>query len=147
MNRGVTRGAQFPGCRITTGVQKVPAVSQVLSSIVYIYNSQKTLGSNIGAPNLLLATRRHLTSSSLRPCTWERRSQIFIVRMILTSQIEPNFLEYWQQVPNTSLSIVQQSRSSGFQRPIEHLPGAARKTLWDGLYFEITSQNWLGLQK
>jgi len=41
-------GAQCPGRR------KVPTVSQVLFSMQYIY-SQKTLGSNMGAPNLFLA--------------------------------------------------------------------------------------------
>jgi len=45
--QGRTEGTQFPGRR------KVPTTSQVLSSIHYIY-SQKTLGSNMGVPNLLL---------------------------------------------------------------------------------------------
>jgi len=67
---GVTRGkggAQLPGHRITLGAvkycggrrmiveaQKVPTVSQALSSIQCIC-FRKTSGSNMGAPNLLLA--------------------------------------------------------------------------------------------
>ena len=48
--RGATRGAretQCPGLRITGDCRKVPIMSQVFSSIQYIY-SQKALGSNMG---------------------------------------------------------------------------------------------------
>jgi len=65
--RGVTRGAQSSGCRITTGAtnhcggmpdnrvgpRKVPTISQILSSVEYIC-FRKTSGSNVVAPNLLL---------------------------------------------------------------------------------------------
>jgi len=57
---GVTRGAQFPGAeslwgrRMTGGRRKVSTMSQVLSSIQYIC-FRKISGSNMGAPNLLLA--------------------------------------------------------------------------------------------
>jgi len=53
---GATRGAsgsQRPRLQITEGRRKVPTISQALSLIQYIY-SQKTLGSNMGAPNLFL---------------------------------------------------------------------------------------------
>ena len=64
-HRGVTRverGAQFPGRRITRGKGghnsrgrwKAPTMLQVLSSVQYIC-FRKTSGSNMGAPNLLLA--------------------------------------------------------------------------------------------
>jgi len=55
------RGAQFPGRQITMGAPnnwwggKVPLMSQVLSLIQHIF-FQKTLVSNMGAPNLFLAT-------------------------------------------------------------------------------------------
>jgi len=55
-HRGVTRGGkggQFSGRQIIAGRRKVPTMSQVLSSMEYIC-FQKT-GSNMGAPNLLLA--------------------------------------------------------------------------------------------
>jgi len=47
------RGQKVPGLE-SLGRQKVPTMSQVLSSMQYTY-SQMTLGSNTGAPNLLLA--------------------------------------------------------------------------------------------
>jgi len=56
LSKGLTRrgkGGTCPGYRITGWRHKVPTVSQVLSSIQYIY-SQNTLGSNTGAPNLFL---------------------------------------------------------------------------------------------
>jgi len=49
--RGVTKGAKFPGRRTTA---RLTTISQVLSSIQYIC-FRKTSGSNMGAPNLLLA--------------------------------------------------------------------------------------------
>jgi len=55
--RGVTRGArgaQFPGRRVNMGRRKLPTMSQVLPSTQYIC-FRKTSGSNMGAPNLLLA--------------------------------------------------------------------------------------------
>jgi len=59
--RGVTRGEQFPGRRITTrsaewrqGRQKVQTMSQVFSSIQYIC-FLKTSNSNMLVPTLLLA--------------------------------------------------------------------------------------------
>jgi len=58
---GVTRGEQFSGRQITVwapkhcgGRRKVPKLSQLLSSTQYIC-FRKTSGSNIGAPDLLLA--------------------------------------------------------------------------------------------
>jgi len=42
------KGAEYPGRR------KVPKMSQVFSSIQYIY-SEKTLGTNMGAPNSFLS--------------------------------------------------------------------------------------------
>jgi len=60
-NDGGARWAQFPGHRITAGVakcllgcRKVPTISQVLSSMQQIF-FRKTSGSNMGAPDLLLA--------------------------------------------------------------------------------------------
>ena len=56
-NSGVTRtdkGGTKHRRRITGERRKVPTMSQVLSSIQYIY-SQKTSGSNMEAPNLFLA--------------------------------------------------------------------------------------------
>jgi len=53
IHRGVTRGSrggQFPGRRITTGAQKFPTMSQVLSSIQYIC-FLKTSNSNMAVPN------------------------------------------------------------------------------------------------
>ena len=53
--QGVTGGAKFPGRRMTAGRRrKVPTMSQVLFSIQYIC-FRKISGSNMGAPNLLLA--------------------------------------------------------------------------------------------
>ena len=51
---GVTRAAACPGGESLGGCRKVPAMSQVFSSMQYIY-SQKILGSNMEAPNLFLA--------------------------------------------------------------------------------------------
>jgi len=65
--RGVARGKQFPGRRITAGGRrKVPTMSQVFSSIHRIC-FRKTSGSNTGAPNVLLP-RCYLFS--LRPWVW-----------------------------------------------------------------------------
>jgi len=44
----------YGGAESVRGPQKVPKMSQVLSSIQYIC-FRKTSGSNMGAPNLLLA--------------------------------------------------------------------------------------------
>ena len=65
-HRGVTMGAsgaQLPGRQIIIeapndcgGRRTVPTTSQVLSSIEYIC-FRNTSGSNMGAPNLLLALR------------------------------------------------------------------------------------------
>ena len=59
--RGATRGSQFSGLQITMGApddcrgrRKLPTVSQIFSSVECIC-FQKTSGSNMGAPNLLLA--------------------------------------------------------------------------------------------
>jgi len=61
MAKGVTRGAQFPGLRITMeaqidcgGCQNVPTMSQVRFSSQNIC-FRKTSGSNKGSPNFLLA--------------------------------------------------------------------------------------------
>ena len=60
LTRGITRGArgaQFHGHPVTMGAPndyRVVEKSQALSSIHYIY-FQKISGSNVGAPNLLLA--------------------------------------------------------------------------------------------
>jgi len=78
----VARGATFPGRRITMrgpnycgGRRKVPTMSQVLSSIQYIY-FRKTSGSNMGGAKLASCPGRHLTL--LHPCiagTFRRPTQ------------------------------------------------------------------------
>jgi len=50
-NEGVQGGAQFPADELLRGRRKVSTILQVLSSMQYIY-FRKTLGSNMGAPNL-----------------------------------------------------------------------------------------------
>jgi len=54
---GVTRGRKgetMPRAPSHWGYRKVPTMLPLLSSIQYIY-SRKTLGSNMGVPNLFLA--------------------------------------------------------------------------------------------
>jgi len=53
-HQGRHEGEQCPGRRITGGAPKSRKMSQVFSSIQHIY-SQKTLGSNMGAPKLFLS--------------------------------------------------------------------------------------------
>jgi len=60
IGRGVTRGAQFTGRRVTAGApnhcggrQKIPTLPQVLSLIQCIF-LRKTSVSNVGTPNWLL---------------------------------------------------------------------------------------------
>ena len=53
MRRGVARRAQFRGRRITTGVPKSP--NNVTSTFNTAHFFRKTSGSDMGAPNLLLA--------------------------------------------------------------------------------------------
>jgi len=52
------KGAQCPGRRITGGRPNVPTMTQVLSSIQYLY-SQNTLCSNMGGGKLVSCLWRH----------------------------------------------------------------------------------------
>ena len=67
-NDGGQGGHNFPGAEWLRGRRKVPTMSQVLSSIQYIW-FRKISGSNMGAPNSLLAPGSHL--ASLRPWSYE----------------------------------------------------------------------------
>ena len=53
-HQGRNEGETMPGRRITGGRRKVATVSQVFSSMQYLY-SKNSLGSNMAAPNLFLA--------------------------------------------------------------------------------------------
>ena len=69
---GRTWEAQCPGRRITGGRRKDPAMSQVLSSIQYIY-SKKTLGFKHGGDKLVSCPGCHLPSVRLWPWRFQTK--------------------------------------------------------------------------